>query len=234
MLNDGPGMQRCDDMPEYVIDSDSTRRIDEADDAEHYLEPDFEDTFDRIGGKMLADTYAEFLQPGMQLLDIMCGAQSYLPADIKQLQTTGIGLNSAELQANLQLSDFMVHNVNKNRQLPFADNSFDAILFTAAVEYLVDPHTTFRELHRVTRAGGVIVVSFTDHWNTCKNISLWQELPQFERLRLVLDYLRKGGNISNPGTITVRGQKRSVEDRHSPKRTQADPVFISYARVDKA
>ena len=233
MLRDGPGMQACNILPEYTINADNTRRLDETDDALHYQQPDFEDTFDRIGGQALSDAYAEFLQPGMRILDIMCGAQSYLPSRISGLHATGIGLNEQELQANRQLAEYFVHNVNRDRKLPFEDNQFDAIVFTAAVEYLVDPHETFRELHRITRPNGTIIVSFTDHWNSYKNIALWQELPLFERLRLVMTYLGQGGNISKPGTLTIRGLERDTEDRRYPDKPEADPVFICYATVDK-
>ena len=39
-------------------------------------------------------------------------------------------------------------------ELPFADNSFDAVVFTFLLRYVEDPRATLKELHRVLRPGG--------------------------------------------------------------------------------
>jgi SAM-dependent methyltransferase len=231
MLADGPGMQRCAQIPQYPLNDNMLGRLDEADDFEHYRQPDYEDTFDPVSGRALAEFYGEFLQPDMRILDIMCGAQSYLPPAMANLHATGIGLNRQELEANSQLQDFLVHNVNSQTTLPYADNTFDAVLFTAAVEYLVEPYTTFSELKRITRPHGQIIVTFTDHWNTFKNIALWQELPLFERMRLVMHYLQHGGGIGDPGTRSIRGLKRDADDTNHRNQPGADPIFAVFARV---
>ena len=53
-------------------------------------------------------------------------------------------MNEAELKANLQLTRYVVHNLNKNPQLPFPDASFDAVLNTVSVQYLKRPVEVFR------------------------------------------------------------------------------------------
>ena len=159
----------------------------------------------------------------------MCGAQSYLP-DKLELSATGIGLNEAELQANSQLQTYVVQNVNTNAVLPFADNEFDAITYTAAVEYLVDPFRSFTEFCRLTRPGGKIIMTFTDHWNNVKSIRLWSELHPFERMALVLDYCARAG-MQDLHTETIQGLLRPEDDKLASKKLYADPVYAVYGTV---
>lgn len=46
-----------------------------------------------------------------------------------------------------------------NDDFPFADNEFDVLVAMMVVEHLFDPFHSFRELARVTRAGGTIVMN---------------------------------------------------------------------------
>ncbi|MCW8963775.1 MAG: methyltransferase domain-containing protein [Gammaproteobacteria bacterium] len=206
-------------------------RIDDTDDAIHYKDANLEDTFDTSSGAQLTDLYGRLLQPGDHVLDMMCGAHSYLPDNINGLHVTGIGLNQEELTANRQLTDFVVHNVNKTPVLPFEDNTFNTIVFTAAVEYLTDPALTFRELHRITKPGGSIIVTFTDHWNTLKGILIWSELHPFERLGLTLDYFLKTEGITALHTETIQGLLRPEDDKYANKKLYADPIFAVYGTV---
>jgi ubiquinone/menaquinone biosynthesis C-methylase UbiE len=44
--------------------------------------------------------------------------------------------------------------------LPFADNTFDSVLFSEVIEHLDDPDRALREIHRVLRPGGRVVIVF--------------------------------------------------------------------------
>jgi len=224
-LMNGPGIQAPLAEGTDFYSENSHERIDDADDGLHYKEANLQDTFDSASGKQLAGLYSKYIHPGSHVLDMMCGAQSYLPDDIDSLHVTGMGLNEEELKANSQLTDFVIHNVNKATVLPFDDNTFDTIIFTAAVEYLVDPETSFSELKRITKPGGHIIVTFTDHWNTLKSILLWPELHPFERLGMVLDYFSATKGFATLHTETIQGLLRPDDDRYANKKLYADPVF---------
>lgn len=47
-------------------------------------------------------------------------------------------------------------------ELPYADERFDKVLITTTLCYLEDPLQVFREVYRVLRPGGVLVVGFID------------------------------------------------------------------------
>jgi demethylmenaquinone methyltransferase / 2-methoxy-6-polyprenyl-1,4-benzoquinol methylase len=57
-------------------------------------------------------------------------------------------VQTAELDARIRLE------VARAEQLPFADNSFDAVSFTYLLRYVADPAATLVELARVLRPGG--------------------------------------------------------------------------------
>jgi len=60
----------------------------------------------------------------------------------------------------MQLPDVKVHVVDLNEgSLPFADASFDLVTFTEVVEHLENYRAIIREVHRVLKPGGVLVIT---------------------------------------------------------------------------
>ncbi len=84
-------------------------------------------------------------------------------------------MNEAEMAANAQLTDHVVHNLNENPALPYPDESFDVALCTVSVQYLLHPVEVFAEVRRVLRPGGVFVVSFSNRCFPTKATRLWLE-----------------------------------------------------------
>jgi ubiquinone/menaquinone biosynthesis C-methylase UbiE len=66
------------------------------------------------------------------------------------------------------------------KQLPFADDSFDAVISTQVLEYVPDVTAAIAEIHRVLRPGGRIVVVATD-WDSI----VWHS-PDRERMSRIL------------------------------------------------
>ena len=54
----------------------------------------------------------------------------------------------------------MVHDLNREPRLPFGDASFDGVILTVSVQYLTRPVEVFREVGRILRPGGPLVVTF--------------------------------------------------------------------------
>lgn len=65
-------------------------------------------------------------------------------------------------------------------QLPFADDSFDAVISTQVLEYVPDVTAAIAEIHRVLRPGGRIAVVATD-WDSI----VWHS-PNRERMSRIL------------------------------------------------
>lgn len=222
----GPGMQA--ELPAGDTDfysNDPFAREDAADDSEFYRQARLVQHIDSQARGVISDLYARFLQPDMRVLDLMTSWVSHLPEDAKDFHVVGLGLNREELDANLQLNERVVHDLNDSPRTPFEDAAFDLVLCTVSVEYLVRPNEVFTDLARVLRPGGKLVVTFSDRWFPTKAIRLWTELNPFERMGLVLSYLRQSGAFRDLKTESWRGWPRPQDDKYAGQLDLSDPVF---------
>ncbi|MCF8079659.1 MAG: methyltransferase domain-containing protein [Desulfobacterales bacterium] len=225
-LTAGPGMQaRCGDQPTDFFSGDPFRRQDEEDDGMFYRQPRMVQHIDDTAIGVIGQIYGQHLAPGMRVLDLMSSWQSHVPAGAGLSALTGLGMNKEELAANPQLTETVVHDLNRDPSLPFAADHFDGAVCTVSVEYLTRPGEVFQELARVLRPGAPLLVTFSDRWFPPKAIRIWSQLHEFERLGLVSEYFRQAGGFQNLETVSVRGLPRPVDDKYFPERIFSDPVF---------
>ena len=71
-------------------------------------------------------------------------------------------MNKVELEANPQLTDFIVQNLNTNQVLPYKDEEFDLCTIAVSVQYLTSPVRVFEEIARVLKPNGKCCVSFSN------------------------------------------------------------------------
>ena len=140
-----------------------------------------------------------------------------------------LGLNEEELRANPRATATVVHDLNREPVLPFADGSFDAVICTASVEYLLDPRRAAREIGRVLRPGGVAALSFSNRWFPPKAVRLWTDLHEFERLGLAAALLAGAGCFDGITTLSRRGAPRPPDDPHW-QLPFSDPLYLVWAR----
>lgn len=97
------------------------------------------------------------------LLDVACGPGAVTRGILGRGATRVVGLDVSEEMlrqglawpsAEASLRRALV--LGRAEELPFADDSFDALTFTYLLRYVTDPATTLRELVRVVRTGGVV------------------------------------------------------------------------------
>lgn len=233
-LFDGPGMQAppADPTGAYFSATDFSRQ-DPADDACFYAAPRLTQHLDARCRADIAHLYGRLLRPGMKVLDLMSSGDSHLPAEIGGLRVSGLGMNAAELEANPRLAERRVRDLNTTTDLPWPDGSFDCVLCTASIEYLVRPVQVLDEARRVLRPGGVLAISFSDRWFPTKAIRVWSEIHPFERMGLVLSLLRQAG-FDDLNTESLRGTLRPADDKYIGRRRFADPLFAVWGRSEKS
>jgi len=161
------------------------------------------------------------------VLDLMASWQSHLPEQPADIHVAGLGLNAEELRANPRLAEHVVKDLNSRAGLPWNDGTFDAVICAASIEYLVEPHAVLREVGRVLKPGGPLVVTFSDRWFPTKAIRLWSALHPWERLGMVLAWLRDTG-FTRLGSETLRGLRRPRDDKYAGQRAYADPLFAAW------
>jgi len=230
-LTRGPGMQaRWRKMETDFFSGNPFARSDEDPDSFFYRRPRPVHHIDDVAIEIITNTYGRILHDGMRVLDLMSSWQTYIPDKLVLQELVGLGLNREELMANRRLSEYRVHDLNQKTLLPFENDHFDAVICNVSVEYLTDPFGVFEQVARVLSPGGYFVVTFSNRWFPPKVIRIWQELLEFERVGLVLEYFIRNGMFGELQTYSVRGLPRPVNDKYFPKMQFADPVFAVWGR----
>lgn len=134
-----------------VLRKSSFRRLDEKPDSEYYINPRFVEHIDEkavaalvsFHTKQLDELASKLYQNNrkVDILDICSSWTSHLPLSSYPSRTegtfpnavVGLGMNSAELDRNSQLSERVVQDLNMSPILPFKESSFDAILLQLSI-----------------------------------------------------------------------------------------------------
>jgi SAM-dependent methyltransferase len=205
-------------MTNIFTPRDFTRQ-DESDDSNFYIQPRMVVHIDEVAIAAVTTTIRKYVSPGSRVLDIMSSYRSHLPTDVHYQDVVGLGMNAAEMRANSQLSSFHVHNLNKNPALPFESASFDAVINTVSVQYLIHPVEVFREVARVLKPGGVSIVSFSNRCFPTKAVRIWSEGSDEQHIALVHHYYELAGGFA---TVKV---ERFVDRNASWFSPGHDPLF---------
>jgi SAM-dependent methyltransferase len=140
-------------------------------------------------------------------------------------QVTGLGMNIDELQSNARLTDYLIHDLNRSPELPFDSEAYDAVVCTVSVEYLTHPVAVFEEIGRVLSPGGLFLVTFSNRWFPPKVVKIWQDIHEFERMGLVIEYFNASGRFENLSTLSIRGYPRPETDKYFGQLFYSDPVY---------
>jgi SAM-dependent methyltransferase len=222
----GPGMQaRVNGRPTNFFADQPFRRADESQDGLFYAQPRMVKHIDDTAVDIIRRLYGKRIQPQSDVLDLMSSWVSHLPEDLALESVTGLGMNQRELEANSRLTDYIIHDLNANPQLPFNDKAFDAAICSVSVEYLIHPFEVFEEITRVLKPGGVFMVTFSNRWFPPKVIKLWPELHEFERMGLILEFFFKSGKYKEIKTYSIRGLPRPQDDKYYSYILFSDPVY---------
>ena len=192
-------------------------RQDETDDALFYAMPRFVVHIDPETILALTQAYRQLLPPGGAILDLMSSWISHLPDQVEFTRVAGLGMNEMELAKNPRLTDHLVHDLNREPDLPYDSASFDAVVNAVSIQYLTRPVEVFRSVARVLRPQGLHVVALSQRCFPTKAIRAWHVMPQRERLDTVRSYFILAGKYDEP----------ELSD-HSP--LGADPLWIVTAR----
>ena len=191
-------------------------RADQSPDELFYREPRFVTHIDDATIEALTQLYRELIPPGVAVLDVMSSWISHLPAGVEYGRVAGLGMNRQELEGNPRLTDFSLHDLNANPELPYGNGEFDVVLNAVSVQYLTRPVEVFASVRRVLKPGGVYVVAISHRMFPTKAVRVWQSLANEDRVRLVGSYFTLAGGWEEP----------EVVDRSPPN---ADPLWVILA-----
>ncbi|MBF0485525.1 MAG: class I SAM-dependent methyltransferase [Candidatus Omnitrophica bacterium] len=92
-----------------------------------------------------------------RVLDIGCGDGDYA----YNLHKMGFDVLAGDMDVNRfrYQNQIKFQKCNVTEKLPFDDNSFDFIVLAEVVEHLKNPYDVVKELHRILKPGGKLVLS---------------------------------------------------------------------------
>ncbi|MCG7896882.1 MAG: methyltransferase domain-containing protein [Candidatus Thiodiazotropha weberae] len=211
---------------DFGDDANGLTRMDERADEAFYATPRLIQHLDSLARQHLNALYRRLIPPRAEVLDLMASFDSHLQgADLSKLHL--LGMNEQELSQNRLAETRIAQDLNRKPYLPFDSDSLDAILCTAAIEYLTKPTEILAETLRVLRPGGILLVSFSNRWFPTKAIRIWSELHAFERLGMVTQWLRQAG-YNNLNTFSAQGWPRPANDIYAGQTPCSDPVYTAW------
>ena len=150
------------------------------------------------------------IQPGWHVLDAACGSGSYLPW-MAELVGPGGRLSALDLDPeNLALVERRLvdwqfvcpveTHIGSVLELPYPDDTFDAVWFANTSQYLTDEElgTTLAEFRRVVRPGGLVALKESD-----SSTFLLFPAPPGVMLRLT-EASARAGDVQMAGCLRAR------------------------------
>jgi len=189
-------------------------RADDTPDAEFYSFDRLVTHIDPAAVAAVGELYDELGLSG-QVLDLCSSWVSHFRSPPERL--VALGMNAAELTANPAATDTLVHDLNADPAVPFADATFDAVTCCVSIDYLTRPIEVFDEVARVLRPGGVFAVTFSNRCFPTKAIRAWLAADDRQRCSIVATYFALSGGFGPP---TVQLRNPDVD---------GDPLFAVWA-----
>lgn len=190
-------------------------RADPGADVDFYAWPRLVTHIDDAAISAVGALYEELGLDG-EVLDLMASWVSHFRTPPRRL--TVLGMNARELDANAHASERVLHDLNDNPHLPFADGAFDGAVCCVSIDYLVRPIEVVRDVARVVRPGGPLVCTFSNRCFPTKAIRGWLATDDAEHCVLVSEYFRRAGGWDEP-----------VVQRRTPNAHRGDPLYSVHA-----
>jgi len=197
-------------------------RSDSLDDSSFYTIPRLVYHIDEPAVASLTQYYRKNIPEGSSILDICSSWVSHYPLEFPDTMSKicATGMNSLELKFNDQLTGgFKQKDLNVDPTLPHSDASFDVVTCVVSIDYLVEPIKVLKEVHRVLRKGGKVIISQSNRCFPSKAISMWLQMNDRQHLELINGYLQYAGGFEEP-------RKAFDITASSPDKSYCDPMFI--------
>lgn len=153
-----------------------------------------------------------------RVLDLMSSWISHFRAPPAEL--VGLGMNERELRANAALAEHVVHDLNANPVLPFADATFDHAVCCVSVDYLTRPLEVFAQVARVLRPGGLLVCTFSNRCFPTKAIRGWLATDDAGHVAIVRRYVE-----------LTEGFGEAAGGLRTDPRSGGDPLYAVWAAL---
>lgn len=115
----------------------------------------------------------------VDLLDIGCGWEAKLLVQLEPYIRSGVGVDFKA--PNIKTDKLETHSIHLSDALPFESCSFDVVTMLAVLEHLDEPIEILREVERILRPGGRLLLT----------VPSWYAKPVLEFLAFRLGIINK-------------------------------------------
>jgi len=225
--------EKVGDSPYSSFREDAFTRLDEADDMKFYERDRMVSHLDSLALATVEEVIRRLVvEEKPAILDLMASWDSHLPLGLKADRIVGVGLNLNELRNNARLTEAVIHDLNADPSLPFPDDSFDVVLNTVSVDYIVKPFEVFSEVGRILKPSGLFLVIFSNRMFSEKAVKVWKDSSEKERVELVKRFFEATAVFREPKVFVSSGRPRPMDDKYAHTGLPSDPIYAVYA--DKA
>ena len=200
-----------DDMPLLLSPSDFARE-DESDDRLFYRDPRLVVHIDDQAIDTIGRLFVDVIAPDASVLDLMSSWRSHWPVGHPKASMVGLGLNAAEMGENPDLDSYVVHDINRDPDLPFDDAVFDAVVITVSIQYLTGPIEVFEDVGRILKHGGLLLVIFSNRMFPTKAVRIWRMSDDEQRMRLLIFYMHNAGGFEDIRRMELNPRRGYFDD----------------------
>lgn len=173
------------------LTKDAFRRMDETPDEQFYRIPRFTSHIDPGAIAAVTALYRQYLPENGTLLDLMSSWLSHLPEDKHYQRVVGLGMNDREMDRNDQLDEWVIHDLNAESRLPFADNEFDGGMICVSIDYLTNPVAVLKDMGRVLKKQAPLIITYSNRYFEPKATAAWLYLSDEQRAYLIKSFLEE-------------------------------------------
>lgn len=196
-------------------------RADSNDDGWFYKVPRLVYHIDEPAVSSLTQYYRKNIPAKSRILDICSSWVSHYPLEFSETMGTicGTGMNGMELKFNDQLTGgYKTKDLNDDPSLPYENDSFDVVTCVVSIDYLVEPIKILREVHRILRPGGKVIISQSNRCFPSKAIGMWLGMTDRQHLELINGYFQYAGGFEPRKAFDITATL--------PNNGRSDPMFI--------
>ena len=160
---------------EWPFQPQDFSRSDPSNDKGFYTIPKLVYHIDEPAVASLTQYYRRNIPAKSDILDICSSWVSHYPLEFPDTmgKICATGMNGLELKFNDQLTGgFEARDLNENPKLPYPDESFDVVTCVVSIDYLIKPVEVLKEVHRVLRPGGKMIVSQSNRCFPTKAVAM--------------------------------------------------------------
>ncbi|MGH9202557.1 MAG: class I SAM-dependent methyltransferase, partial [Vicinamibacterales bacterium] len=199
--------------PDHPFTPDLFERMDDGDDSLFYATARKVVHLDQPAIAAVTRFFADTLPAGGEILDLMSSWRSHFPKSLGAKRVVGLGMNAEEMADNPDLDEWIVHDLNRQPELPFADAVFDAAVLTVSMQYLTHPIEAFGSVARCLRVGAPFVIVISHRCFSTKAVKIWHQCQTMrERMELGMAYFRFAGGFTDVLGVDLRPSAQPGED----------------------